>query len=71
MKKNSIFTLVVCAMSCSIAVYVTHAQTNSAAPAVPAGAARGGFGGGGFGGFGGGGRGGAPTPWIEAGYDDH
>jgi Spy/CpxP family protein refolding chaperone len=51
---------------------VTQAQTNPAAPAGAGpgagGGGRGGFGG--FGGFGGGGRG-APTPWIEAGYDDH
>jgi len=63
-------------MSCSLAICVAQAQTNSAAPAGaapggPGGGGRGGFGGGGFGGFGGGGRGGAPTPWIEAGYDDH
>jgi len=68
MRKNSRLTLVVCAMSCSIAVSVAQAQTNSAAPA---GAAQGAAGGGGRGGFGGGGRGGAPAPWIEAGYDDH
>ena len=68
MRKNSILTIIVCAMSCSIAAYIAQAQTNSAAPA---GAARNGAGGGGRGGFGGGARGGAPAPWVEAGYDDH
>ena len=33
MKKNPMLTLVVCAVSCSLAVHVAQAQTNSAAPA--------------------------------------
>ena len=66
MIKKKILILINIAVAIAAMQLVTQAQTN---PAAPAGAGRG-PGGGGRGGFGGGGRG-APTPWIEAGYDDH
>ena len=71
MRKNSILTLMVSALSCLLAVYAAQGQTNTEPPAgaVPRGPGVGG--GSGFGGFGGGGRGGPPPAWIEAGYNDH
>ena len=72
MTNKKILILINIAVAITAMQLVTQAQTNPAAP-VGAGRGPGGGGGGGFGGFGGfgGGGRGAPTPWIEAGYNDH